>query len=358
MNKLLEIIHLDSLGQGVAKCDNEIYFIPKTLPGEKVYTEVLNKSKGVHFCSAPTEVTQKAETRTDPSCPHFAQCNGCHYLHTDYQNEWKQKTAPFKRAIAPIDAIKEHPAPHRSHYRNRIQLHYNKRKNAIGLIDLKRENILPIPECLVADEKILSKLKEIYQNQDSYLNQAKKARGHLELSLASDGSVKTIFDQHYSFDGFRQVFKEMNEQLKNALKNQSDNSQCVVDLFGGDGNLSECLEFKRRFVLDSYPGIGDEFFKVNLYSKKAIKQVEELKSVHKINCDTLIIDPPRSGLKNIDDFTKVFSPQKIIYVSCNWQTQIRDLKKIFSEYSIDTVEIFDFFPSTYHFETMITLQKN
>ena len=70
MNFEFEIVHLDGLGQGVAKHDSSIFFIPKTLPEEKVSTEILSKSKGVHFCSAPLQVLKENPTRINASCPH------------------------------------------------------------------------------------------------------------------------------------------------------------------------------------------------------------------------------------------------------------------------------------------------
>ena len=46
MSKFL-IDHIDPLGQGVFKQNDQIYFIPKTLPGETGQFEVLKSKKGV-----------------------------------------------------------------------------------------------------------------------------------------------------------------------------------------------------------------------------------------------------------------------------------------------------------------------
>ncbi len=44
------IDHIDPLGQGVFKKDDQIFFIPKTLPGEEGEAEILKSKKNLHFC--------------------------------------------------------------------------------------------------------------------------------------------------------------------------------------------------------------------------------------------------------------------------------------------------------------------
>ncbi|MEX2381777.1 MAG: methyltransferase domain-containing protein, partial [Opitutales bacterium] len=71
----------------------------------------------------------------------------------------------------------------------------------------------------------------------------------------------------------------------------------------------------------------------------------------------VIIDPPRKG--SDEAFLQqlfAFRPQRVVYVSCNPATQIRDLGA-FSEngYGIDKVQPFDLFPQTKHLECVVTL---
>ena len=77
-----------------------------------------------------------------------------------------------------------------------------------------------------------------------------------------------------------------------------------------------------------------------------------------IKIDTIIVDPPRSGLhpdvvKSIIDY----APEKIIYVSCNPTTQARDLQMIKKKYTISKVQPVDMFPHTFHIENVIRLDK-
>ncbi len=67
--------------------------------------------------------------------------------------------------------------------------------------------------------------------------------------------------------------------------------------------------------------------------------------------DIIFVDPPRKGLdettiKNIQKIT----PKKLIYISCNPSTLIRDLKKLEKSYQIQKITPVDMFPFTSHVE--------
>jgi tRNA/tmRNA/rRNA uracil-C5-methylase (TrmA/RlmC/RlmD family) len=53
-------------------------------------------------------------------------------------------------------------------------------------------------------------------------------------------------------------------------------------------------------------------------------------------------------------------PTNICYISCHPQTMMRDLQKIkeLEAYEISDVVLLDLFPSTFHFEALITLKKS
>ena len=74
--------------------------------------------------------------------------------------------------------------------------------------------------------------------------------------------------------------------------------------------------------------------------------------------DCIIVDPPRAGLsdKTIEEVLK-FSPEKIIYVSCNPSTLSRDLKKFLSDYEMTKAIGVNMFPRTLHVESVILLTK-
>lgn len=79
--------------------------------------------------------------------------------------------------------------------------------------------------------------------------------------------------------------------------------------------------------------------------------LNELINVKNILPNVVMVDPPRKGLDNlsIDNILKIL-PDKIIYISCNPATLIRDLSFFESKYCIYSIQPVDMFPWTSHVE--------
>ena len=144
-------------------------------------------------------------------------------------------------------------------------------------------------------------------------------------------------------------------------------------------------------LLDLYSGTGGIALYLAKYVKKVIG-IEEVKdavwdarenaSLNKINnatfllgdvkttlpkfvknsgleFDTIIVDPPRSGMhKKVTNTITSLMPKTLIYVSCNPTTLSRDILSIVSAgYKISKVQPIDMFPHTYHIETVVKLER-
>lgn len=74
--------------------------------------------------------------------------------------------------------------------------------------------------------------------------------------------------------------------------------------------------------------------------------------------DVVIVDPPRKGL---DEQTRQvlleLQAKRLVYVSCNPSTLVRDLKDLSASYMIERVVPVDMFPQTYHVETVVKLKR-
>ncbi len=76
--------------------------------------------------------------------------------------------------------------------------------------------------------------------------------------------------------------------------------------------------------------------------------------------DTVVFDPPRSGLDKRDlEVLKELKSDRIVYVSCNPSTLARDLGKILSWgiYDYKKAYVVDLFPQTHHIESVSVLEK-
>lgn len=74
--------------------------------------------------------------------------------------------------------------------------------------------------------------------------------------------------------------------------------------------------------------------------------------------DAIILDPPRSGtLIEIQKNIINAKPKTIVYISCNPISLAWNLQQLISNYQITHVKIFDMFPQTHQFETIVILER-
>src|SRR5690606_24398838 len=73
--------------------------------------------------------------------------------------------------------------------------------------------------------------------------------------------------------------------------------------------------------------------------------------------DVLIVDPPRAGLHpKVVEQIAALAPERFVYVSCNPQTQARDLALLRDHYRLEAVQPVDLFPHTHHVEAVAQLR--
>ncbi len=73
----------------------------------------------------------------------------------------------------------------------------------------------------------------------------------------------------------------------------------------------------------------------------------------------VIMDPPRAG--SDDAFLSslvTMAPERVVYISCNPETQARDLKKLVAKgYKVEVIQPVDMFPGTKHCECIVFLSR-
>ena len=145
---------------------------------------------------------------------------------------------------------------------------------------------------------------------------------------------------------------------------------------------------KNDTVFDLYCGIGTISLFAAKYAKKVYgveiveQAIEDAKSNAKINNvdnvefiagdtenilsdlinvqhvipDVVIVDPPRRGLDNtsINNILKIL-PKKVVYISCNPASLVRDLHMLEEKYDISMIQPVDMFPFTSHVECVAVL---
>jgi len=75
--------------------------------------------------------------------------------------------------------------------------------------------------------------------------------------------------------------------------------------------------------------------------------------------ELIVLDPPRAGLgaEAAQVLARIGAPQ-LVYVSCDPTTLARDLAILTrGGYRIDTIDLIDLFPQTFHIETVVRLSR-
>lgn len=82
---------------------------------------------------------------------------------------------------------------------------------------------------------------------------------------------------------------------------------------------------------------------------------------HLERCDALLLDPPRRGLDAACMAAITAQPpSRLLYLSCDPATLARDLRQLSgsTDYTIESLQPFDFFPQTAHVETLAVLSRS
>jgi 23S rRNA (uracil1939-C5)-methyltransferase len=142
----------------------------------------------------------------------------------------------------------------------------------------------------------------------------------------------------------------------------------VLDLFCGLGNFTLPLARRAGAVV----GVeGDDSMVVRGRENAELNRLENVR-FHGANLqgdftaepwaaegfDRILIDPPRSGAREVCEYLTAFGARKIVYVSCNPATLARDAGVLTSNgYRLVQAGVMDMFPHTTHVESMALFER-
>lgn len=147
--------------------------------------------------------------------------------------------------------------------------------------------------------------------------------------------------------------------------------EIIYDLYSGAGTITIFISRKAKEVYafeTIEPAIKDAEENASLNNIKNVKFIKAdlyksflpiVKNEGLPKPDVMIIDPPRSGMHptTVQDAIEL-SPKKIVYVSCNPGTQVRDIKFLVDAgYLLKKIRPVDMFPHTYHIENVALLER-
>jgi 23S rRNA (uracil1939-C5)-methyltransferase len=341
-----------------------------------------------------------------PRCPVFGECGGCQLQHLDYEHQliWKtQRVADLLRGAGlvsvPIEPTLGCAEPWQ--YRNQMRFSVD-RAGQPGLTAQGTHRVLPLRTCPIAHPLINRALGVLSASpcaRPQLLVRCGAATGHVLIQPAPDVAqlerltatgldihTETLNDalcvaidpvgqdggheQHAEFRIRPSSFFQTNTAQANRMVTAvlaglpSGPGVTLVDAYCGVGTFAALLAPHADTVLaieESASAVRDAQWNLRHYPNVQVLQAKTELILPQLSqaLDGLVIDPPRAGCQRpVLDSLRTRKVSRVVYVSCNPETLVRDLAYLCLEdvYRIRLVQPLDMFPQTAHIETIVTLE--
>ena len=224
-----------------------------------------------------------------------------------------------------------------------------------------------IDEAIVQEMLLNSDIVSIYQS----INTSKSHEIYGKNMRHLGGSKALVFTykdmkMEISIRSFMQLNTQAAFKLYDYVYNLvDDDNKLLIEAYSGLGLMSFLLHEKAEEV------VGIEIIEDAVHNANANVKRNKIDNItfitgdcadvlyhkyRKTHIDTLIVDPPRTGLDDrmLECLLKA-KPDNIIYISCNPSTLSKNIHTLLRHYSIESIRAFDLFPNTQHVETVVLL---
>ncbi len=148
-----------------------------------------------------------------------------------------------------------------------------------------------------------------------------------------------------------------------------DSTETVIDAYCGTGTIGIVASEKAKHVFGvelNSDAVHDAIINAKVNNTENIRFYNADAGEFMRGCaesgekiDAVFMDPPRAGssIEFLSSLVKL-SPEKVVYISCNVETQARDLMYLVKNgYKVRKIQPVDMFPHTNHVETVVLLNK-
>lgn len=395
--------------------DGRAVFVRGSAPGDRIRIRRLEKARGA-WTATDYELVSPGPERVTPECPVASTCGGCDAMHVSRAAELAQKQLMLREALSRVGGVAAEPAPlttagEIAGYRSRVRFHVGK-GGKLGFFSRGTQKLVEVPGCLVADPRIneaLGRLRRLARRHPEAL----AGFTDVELRATEDGVIARFFPRdgikpiaaepllralakdlrvaatareaeqlserrglagggfvEIPADAFSQINVAVNRQLVTAVVEgaKARGLETFCDLFAGVGNfaLPLALAGLSGVMVERTPSAvaaaqraaaAQNVTQLRTRAADAARALTDLVREGK-RFDLVVLDPPREGAPEVVAGLAGLSPRAVAYVSCDPVTLSRDLKPLLAAgLRIESVQAFDMFPRTHHFETLVWLQS-
>lgn len=393
--------------------DGQALFVRGAAPGDRIRLGGVEKQRGTLWTN-DYELLSPSPERVVPECPVAASCGGCDMMHLSRKSELLQKTAMLKEALERVGGVASTPdaltsSEVTSGYRSRVRFHVG-RHGKLGFFARGTHQLVEVPGCLVADPRInqaLASIRRLARRFPDALGgfsdvELRATRGDVIARFVPRDGIKPIAAEPFlralgkelrvaatereaqalserrtltndvfveiPADAFSQINEAVNRELVAAVVEgaRARESKSFCDLFAGVGNFALPLarlgltgvmvERTPSAVAAAQRAAAEQGLKLKARTADAGKALNDLVREGQ-RFDLVVLDPPREGAPEVVAGIAGLSPRAVAYVACDPVTLSRDLKPLVAAgLVIRSVQAFDMFPRTHHFETLVWLE--
>ena len=393
---------------------------PRVLPGERAEVEEVRRQRGVVH-ARPLRILEPSRERIEPSCPYFARCGGCQYQHLSDASQVTAKVEILRETLRRLGkinwdaSIPAHSGP-AWNYRNQAQLKIGRPADgalALGFFEAESNRLVSIDTCPILSSRLnallaalrgepwinaLANCREVELLADdrdekvmltlvgSWAAQEAEAlareclaelAGVATVVVAQNESLRVFGEPHLTYrvgefayrispTSFFQSARFLLPELVTAVTGE-ESGGVAIDLYAGVGlfTLPLAKRFDQVTSVEAHPqAAADLAANARAVPGNKIRAItgtafDFLRRCAQTEPDLVLMDPPRAGV-DADTLQLLLAlrPKRLRYVSCSPPTLARDLGFMLQHgYRLDSLEMFDCFPQTYHIESVARLSR-
>lgn len=393
--------------------DGQVLFVRDAAPGDRIRLGEVEKQRGTLW-TRDHQLLSPSSDRITPECPVAESCGGCNLMQLSRASELAQKSAMLQDALERVGGVSRAATPLRTSdasvgYRSRVRFHVG-RHGKLGFFARGTHHLVEVPGCLVADPRINQALVSIRRLARRF-PEALVGFSDVELRatetdviarfvprdgikpiaaepflralakemrvVATEREAQAVSERRWvtsevfievPADAFSQINVAVNRELVAALisgaRARALTSFC--DLYAGVGNFA--LPLARL-------GLSGVMVERNASAVRAAERAAAAQGLTRLKTrsadagraltdlvregqrfDLVVLDPPREGAPEVVGGVAALSPRAVAFVACDPVALSRDLKPLLAAgLKIQSVQAFDMFPRTHHFETLVWL---
>ena len=399
----LTIDRIGAGGDGIARTDGIVVFVPRSAPGDRARVRLDVRKRFAR--GTIDELLEPSPDRVAPPCHHYVadRCGGCQLQHMSYAAQTNAKrgivrdalTRIGKREVATPEVV---PSERQWRYRQKLTLAMRRSRSGEWVIGLHPFDdpvgVFPLADCLITDERVMDVWRQVIAAHahfppDDELRAVVQLTGDGAAVVMEGGHAwparRRFFDavpmatslwwrpthraralvaeRGHAAAGasFAQVNVEMGRLMHAYVleRARAHHPAVVIDAYAGSGATAIPLarDGARVTAIESdRDAVARCAAELPAGSRAITARVEDAIGTA-LPADVVLVNPPRTGIhesvaRALDDTAT--PPRAVIYVSCDPATLARDLTRM-PRYAIASLRAFDMFPQTAHVETVCEL---